>query len=157
MHAIKRINFAREHPDWRFQHYETLAPAEAHNLGDRLAAALGLARPADAVQFAHALDAQLLDAPGIGCDAQAESFDLLEVFGRLDIRPLEQLYIDWVHFQDVDCMTTHDLVKYFPYLWYPGPDEIDLFDESFAWIVSISASGRARYWRTREMPRVSPG
>ena len=60
MHAIKRINFAREHPDWRFQHYETLAPAEAHNLGDRLAAALGLARPADAVQFAHALDAPSL-------------------------------------------------------------------------------------------------
>jgi hypothetical protein len=80
--------------------------------------------------------------------ADARSFDVLEVFGRLGIAPRADIYINWRHFVEVDRMSTADVARFFSSLWYPGPDEIDLFDDSFAWVLSISGEGQPVYWRT---------
>jgi len=74
-------------------------------------------------------------------NAKSENFCLTAVFANLGIVPKENVYINWYRFDKIDKMQFNDVVHYFNYIWYPDSDEIDLFDDSFSWIVSIDHDG----------------
>jgi hypothetical protein len=74
-------------------------------------------------------------------NAENDDFSLLSVFKYLDITPLEKVFINWYRFDDIDEIHFEDLNKYFDDIWYPGPDDIDIFDNSFSWVLSISHEG----------------
>jgi hypothetical protein len=147
VHEIKQINFLRDHPGGNFPAWEPVSPDAAHSLRGRIGARLGLDRKDDSVVFAHTLTARETPVSGVGANADDKSFDILEVFGRLGIAPLEQVYVNWRVFLDVDRLATRDFAKFFSYLWYPGPDAIDIFDESCQWVVSIDPDGFVAYVR----------
>lgn len=145
MDAIKRINFLRDHPDGQFPQYDSLPQASARALRDRIGARIGLQPIDDALVFAHTLAARQRRVPGVGANAEDLSFDLLEILSRLSIAPADAVYVNWDDFDHVDRLKMRDLARYFSYLWYPGPDAIDIFDESCAWVVSIDPDGEVTY------------
>jgi hypothetical protein len=147
VHAIKQINFLRDHPGGNFPVYEPVPPDTALSLRGQIGARLGLDAKDDSVVFAHTLSTRATAIAGVGARADDKSFDLLEVFGRLGIAPLDHVYVNWRVFRDVDRLATHDFAKFFSYLWYPGPDAIDIVDQSCEWVVSVDPDGNVGYVR----------
>ena len=74
-------------------------------------------------------------------NAQEENFSLDQLFNSLKINTLPQVYINWYRFDDVDEINFKDFCKYFDDIWYPSSDDIDLFDDSYNWIITITHSG----------------
>lgn len=59
----------------------------------------------------------------------------------LGLNPRRLIYLNWNQFDDIDEMHLPDVSEFFEFLWYPGADDPDLFDESVTWILSISHDG----------------
>lgn len=74
-------------------------------------------------------------------NANVDSFNIADVFRYLDLLPNETIYINWYHFDDIDVMGYNDFCKYFEYVWFPGPDDIDVFDDTYSWVLSINHEG----------------
>jgi hypothetical protein len=70
-----------------------------------------------------------------------DDFKLIDVLNRLSIKPPSQIYINWYRFDDIDVFDIIDLDKYFYDIWFSSSDDIDLFDESLDWIISIRHDG----------------
>jgi hypothetical protein len=70
-----------------------------------------------------------------------DGFNLIETLNSISILPLAKIYINWYQFDNIDLLFTSDLNKYFYDIWFPSADDIDLFDESLNWIVSIRHDG----------------
>jgi hypothetical protein len=70
-----------------------------------------------------------------------EDFNLLDVLSDLGIKALADSYINWLRFEKIDKIATNDLDKYFNDIWFPSSDDIDLFDDTFSWILSIRHDG----------------
>ena len=74
-----------------------------------------------------------------------ENFNLIFVLKQLNINYLESVYINWFRFDNIDKIGIMNLDKYFYDIWYPGADDIDVFDSSFNWIISIRHDGCVGY------------
>ncbi|SEH89712.1 hypothetical protein SAMN02927937_02007 [Paenimyroides aquimaris] len=72
---------------------------------------------------------------------------LSEVFNTLEIFPIEKIYINWYKFDDIDCLYYNDLILYFEDLWFPSSDDIEIFDNTFNWILSIRHDGCISYYK----------
>ena len=59
----------------------------------------------------------------------------------LNIKPNLQVYLNWYSFTDIDILNIIFLDKYFFDIWYPISDDIDIFDESLNWFLSIRHDG----------------
>jgi hypothetical protein len=106
----------------------------------KLASQAGLPVPttSTATAFAAALTARQTYFPEV--NAQQE-FALRSLFPALGIAPQPELFLNWARFEEIDAFQTTDVAQYFNDLWYPGADDIDLFDASLSWIVSIRHDG----------------
>ncbi len=62
----------------------------------------------------------------------------------LDLEPQEEVYINWDDFTTIVRMRFKDLTEHFHYVWYPGPDDIEIFDDSLSWILSVDHGGYLR-------------
>lgn len=65
---------------------------------------------------------------------------LSELFNTLAFS-LSNVFINWYRFDDIDKMSLKDLDQYFYDIWFPATDDIDIFDDTFKWIVSIFHDG----------------
>ncbi|KPA90347.1 hypothetical protein ACMGT0_20260 [Pseudomonas sp. RHF3.3-3] len=74
-------------------------------------------------------------------NAADDHFSLSECFQYLGIRSRERVFINWGRFDDIDALRTTDLFKVFSSIWYPGVDDIEIFDESLNWMVAIAHDG----------------
>lgn len=139
MEAFKIVLFEQAHAG-AFLVYRSLAPAEGHALQARVASRFGLPAPATstATAFAAALTAR--QTYYLEVNAQQE-FALRSLFPALGIAPQPELLLNWARLEKIDTFQTTDVVQYFNDLWYPGADDIDLFDASLSWIVSIRHDG----------------
>ena len=84
-----------------------------------------------------------LDTENIVTDYNAsndELFKLFELFKFLDITPVN-VFINWDKFENIDEISFNDLDEYFYDLWFQSADNIDIFDETYRWIVSIRHDG----------------
>ena len=48
------------------------------------------------------------------------------------------VFIDWCKFDDIDEIAIDDFIRYFDDIWYPGADDIDVFDRSYSWVMRVS-------------------
>lgn len=78
-------------------------------------------------------------------NAENESFSLYQCLDKLNLKPNEEVYINWGRFDDIDKIGFSDLEMYFSDIWFPGPDDINIFDSSFEWLVSINHEGHVSY------------
>ncbi len=67
-------------------------------------------------------------------------FRLFELFKFLDIAPVN-VFINWGKFENIDEISFNDFGQYFYDLWFPSSDDIDIFDDTYRWIVSIRHDG----------------
>lgn len=70
-----------------------------------------------------------------------ENFSLKTVLNNLCIYPNSKIYVNWYHFDDVNMFNYDDFNIYFYDIWYESSDDIDIFDESIDWILSIRHDG----------------
>jgi hypothetical protein len=75
-----------------------------------------------------------------GVDAN-EMFNLKDVLGDLLITPQLRVYVNWYRFDEIDQFNIDDFEKYFDDIWFAGSDDIDIFDDSLKWILSIRHDG----------------
>lgn len=70
-----------------------------------------------------------------------DGLNLIDTLVGNKIKLMQEVYINWFHFDNVDLINLVDLNKYFLDIWYPSSDDIDIFDESLEWILSIRHDG----------------
>lgn len=76
-----------------------------------------------------------------GENANSEGFDIGDILLCKKIKKPEYIYIDWFRFDDIDKMKFTDFVKYFDDLWYPGADDIFIYDDTFDWVLLVEHFG----------------
>lgn len=74
-----------------------------------------------------------------------ENFKLLDTLENLKIHSLDKIFINWNRYDNIDLMSLSDLDTYFYDIWFPGPDDIDIFDYNLNWIVSINHAGVIKF------------
>jgi len=78
-------------------------------------------------------------------NATVVGFNVSEVLSDLKVFPKDKIYINWYRYDDIDEMSFTDFSKYFDYIWFPSSDDIDLFDDTYDWVLSISHEGYVSY------------
>ena len=63
------------------------------------------------------------------------------IFLNLNIGVSQNVFINWFKFDNIDSISFKDLCKYFDDIWYPSVDDIEIFDETYNWILSIKYYG----------------
>ena len=142
MHIVKIENFERAKPGQSFPWFRHLNPKESEEIREALMGKLSLGADTDGLTLVQTL----LDRSGAleGYDAGADKFALLPVFEQLGLQPEEHVYINWHRFDDIDLISLKDLVSFFDDIWYPAADDLDIFDPSLNWILSVTHSGQIR-------------
>ncbi len=140
MDAIKVDNFRRSYPDGKFPEFASLGSDQCATIRESIARRLRL--PPDTTPLEIVLkireqgDVRLGDVPTLS------GFD---VRGRLlgaGVQLGNQVYLNWYRFDDIDRIGVDDLATHFDDIWYPGSDDIDLFDRTLCWVLSIAHTGK---------------
>ena len=139
MHDIKRKRFATQHPGVEFPTIEPVSANQATALRICLASAAHFPPEVDNLALTHHLDSIL--RPVDNHDARAPDFNLADVARDLGIDPKKWVYVNWYRYDRLDKIDFESLVKYFPSIWYPSSDDIELFDDTCSWILGIDHTG----------------
>lgn len=78
-------------------------------------------------------------------NAEDEDFDWNKVFNRIGIPVPNEVFINFERFNSIDVFLFKDFCNYFGDIWYPAADDIEVFDASFNWIVSVKHYGAVHY------------
>ncbi len=70
-----------------------------------------------------------------------EDFSLKRTLAALGVKPVGPLYVNWYKFDSVDLFNLDDFDKFFYDIWFEAADDVDLFDETLTWILSIRHDG----------------
>lgn len=65
-------------------------------------------------------------------------FKLSEVFGLCDLSLCSDVFLNWGGFDAVDVISFESLSSFFYDIWFPGADDIYLYDESFSWVLNVT-------------------
>jgi hypothetical protein len=142
MDRFKLEHFYRNHPGRAFPAHSTLSVAESEVLRERLKTRCGLPRNASDLELTKRLVASATVLTN--ADPQGPDFDLATLLRQLNIRPGEEVLINWHRFDAVDRMQLTDLSTYFGDIWYPDADDLEILDDSCSWILVVPHSGNAR-------------
>lgn len=149
MENYKIKNFEKENPTKEFPDFNTLPGDKAQEIFSELSERIEKNAPPDhLVKIINQLGAAVKDVK-----ANNDGFDLARVLSELNIRPNENVYINWYRFDNIDEMHFVDLNSYFDEIWYPGSDDIDIFDSTLSWLLSISHDGNIKYLILKKDPR----
>jgi len=136
----KRIEiFENENPGESFPDFETLYPGVAESIRLKILRRVGLNQSTSPGELIDKLYTMYNWLKGFSADS--EKFDLSTVFEKIQIQPEEYIYINWYRFDHIDKMKFIDLCKYLEYIWYAGPDDIEIFDNTLKWMIAINHSG----------------
>jgi hypothetical protein len=149
MDPFKIQNFERSHEGQSFPHAQALRPPDAEALRVRIAKAVGVEESLDGLSLTRRLDS--MGTVVHGESPQRSSFDLRALVARLEITPHAHVYINWYRYDEIDRMRFDDLARYFTDVWYPSSDDIDLFDDSLSWILSVAHDGVVKLIRPMQV------
>jgi hypothetical protein len=138
MQEIKIQNFERDRGQ-SFPAFRSLSPDQCAALRERVAQKLGLPPETDPLELVRHLAAK--EGRYSSQQADEASFDLGKAMDELGIKPKDTIYLNWYRYDDVDEMSVKDLSKFFDDIWYPSSDDLDIFDDSLQWILSIAHDG----------------
>lgn len=69
--------------------------------------------------------------------AEDEDFNWYKVFDYLDIPIPHEVYINFDKFDKIDVISFENFNKYFSDIWYLADDDIEMFDVTKSWIISV--------------------
>jgi hypothetical protein len=139
MQKFKIDNFRNEYPESTFPEYRSLSDDEMLALRERLFFKFIPSKKPNTIELINNINFTAVFMDGV--NASNDGFSLLNSIFLLNIMPDDYVYINWYRFDDIDVMKTHDLDKYFYNIWYPCSDDIDIFDKTFSWLLSIRHDG----------------
>lgn len=140
METFKIEHFEKENPELQFPHYEQLEPEECHLLLKILAQKVGLSVDANGLSLVNRVAEIALPISNV--DANADSFDLARALAQTRITPQEHVYVNWYRYDNIDRLKFVELTEHFADVWYPSVDDIDIFDDTFQWVLSVTHDGR---------------
>jgi hypothetical protein len=133
------IGFKLENPGIEFPNFRSLKDDETQEVRRRLKQKVMLSKDADDLTLSKQI--AVLSVVCNGDNANDDKFNLLEVLRRLEIIPSGLVYLNFYRFDEIDEMSVGDVSRHFKYIWYPHSDDIDIFDSTFKWILSVSHDG----------------
>lgn len=71
-----------------------------------------------------------------------EKLSFAKMLNELNIFADTEIYVNWYKFDDIDKMALSDFNKYLEDIWFAGADDIDIFDKSLSWFLSIRHDGQ---------------
>lgn len=137
--------YEREHGAELFPQFRELPDDETARIRRTFLLKLGL--PSDFSNLELILNIRNRQTSISMWNAEDDHFDLNALFCELKIELKEKLYLNWFRMDDVDELFTRDIIRNFWDIWYPGPDDVDLFDVDQNWILSVDHSGFVSYLR----------
>lgn len=147
MQIFKIQHFKREHPGTPFPWYRSLSQQEAAAIRLEIAKVLKL-NSQDPESLLRGVEGK--GALVEGKKADTDQFQISDLLSELGIRSSQNVFINWNRYDDIDEIGLGELNTYFSNIWYPGPDDIDIFDSSFRWFLSISPEGYVKILSTIE-------
>lgn len=143
MEDFKIKNYTNQSPNKKFPFYRQLSVEDMEFLRKKISFNFGFEDEDDGLRLVKFLEikARLLE----NINADTKDFKLNKVFQQINISPQRNIYLDWYRFDKTDSMFWDDLCGYFNEIWYPGPDDISIFDQSLLWIVFVSHEGYISY------------
>jgi len=146
MDAFKLENFVQENPGATPPRFAKLSAPESRELTERLLVNAGQPKgtPQDILRKLSSL------AKSLDIDISEVETSLLELFWKSGISPGASLYVQWGPFRDIDRFQTDELIRYFYDVWYPGADDIKIFDDSLAWAMFVRHYGGVEVLRLIE-------
>ena len=145
MEKIKLDNFFNEYAGRDFPEYESLSKNACSNIIQSILEKFTLTDVTDGLSMVKAIDTL-----GIPCEVASyvdETFNLNALLKACGIEAADFVYINWHRYDKIDRLTRNDLTRHFYDLWYPEVDDIDIFDDSINWILSIRHDGYIKMLR----------
>lgn len=146
MDKIKINNFLNEFPGREFPEYELLSKNICSDIAKSIQMKFSLSNTADGLTMVKAINALSKSceiASHIG-----EEFNLNLLLNACGIDAAEVVYINWHRFDKIDRLKLNDLAVHFYDIWYADVDDIDIFDYSLNWILSIRHDGHVKLLRS---------
>lgn len=145
MEQFKIDHFVKENRGMSFPDFESLS--ESKNVEVRLRVCEAFGFPPNLVGAFLAEQIAKLQSNVEGVDAENEDFDLKGLTKLVGISVQENVFVNWHQFDKIDKLSFENLAKCFSDIWYPSSDDIDIFDSSFSWIISITHDGEIQIFQ----------
>lgn len=145
MEKIKIDNFSNEYPGRDFPEYVSLSKSACSAIAQAFREKFALANATDGLTLVKAINA--LAKPCEAVSYVGEDFDLNALLKACGIDAADVVYINWHRYDKIDRLKRCDLASHFYDIWYPDADDIDLFDDSFSWILSVRHDGYIKLLR----------
>lgn len=121
-----------------FPSFTSLSQTECKGIREIICEKFGLSEGADLLSFAKEISHKQIHVPEF--DA-TDNFELTQCLDRLGISFDQDILLNWYQFDEIDRIKIEDVNQYFDDIWFPDSDDIDLFDKSLDWILSIRHDG----------------
>lgn len=138
-----KIDLFEEENEISFPKYITLKEVECIEIADKIS---------NKYKFQSLLLENELSKIQIYYDLQDVNvnFQLIEFLNKVSIKSNSKIYLNWYKFKEIDLMSLIDVNNYFYDIWYPISDDLDLFDESLDWMISIRHDGSIYYFNKQK-------
>jgi hypothetical protein len=142
MDEVRRRNFERSHPGVAVPRLDRLSASDAAALRERILASTGLSKGTSDLELTRRIAQE--STPIAGADPRSPGFNLQGLVSALSIGVTSPAYVNWNRYDVIDRVSFVDLSRFFSDIWYPDSDDIEIFDESCAWILVVPHSGDVR-------------
>lgn len=139
MDEFKIEHFEAIHGNGSFPAHDHLDDSECRKIRLGLSKKLELESSDDNLE----LVAELVRSQSLRFEVNAASdrFYLEDALRSFNISAGEFVLVNWYRFDNIDRFRSADLFQHFHDIWYPSADDIDVFDLSLSWIVSVDHEG----------------
>ncbi len=142
MEKFKLYNFIKDNDGIVFPQIDSLNPHECIELRLKLCSRLNLKTDGRGCELALTIDRLQTCLKEVRADDP--NFDLEKVLRSVGVTSGNDVFVNWKNFEIIDKINIRDLSKYFSDIWYPSTDDIDVFDSSVSWILSVNHEGEIR-------------
>jgi hypothetical protein len=144
--------FRSETPSKRFARYRCLSRKDCEKLSAELFKELEIPR-----------QTEMKDTLKLACSNSRLLIEKFEGTGReiLNLLIIEvgykpiSIFVNYDMFEKIYEIATSEFIKYFGYLYYPGADDIEIFDERRCWLLQLNHEEELLILKGR-LPTVSP-
>jgi hypothetical protein len=142
MQAFKLQHFASAHPEDVFPSFTSITSEEIERLRDAFCQRAHVNAMTDWGELYRHLQDRAEHLEGVNAEDE-DRFDLAAELRALDIVPSELVYVAWDPRRgEVDQIAFIDLARHFQSIWYPSSDDIEIFDDSLAWLLFVDHEGQ---------------
>lgn len=147
METFKIKHFEADNPLSKFPWFRSLSDRETALIRNRLFEKLGCtSQDADCIVNVSDMKEVVIS----DFNAKDDKFKLSLVLDYIDVHPEENVCINWYRYDQIDEIKFADLNDYFGAIWYSGADDIDIFDSTLSWVLSISHEGYTKFVKFKE-------